>query len=174
MVVLPSLFVAGLYYLTHSLSGLDSSPQPVRLTRCTAFDITSLPYAPLNPCITLAYAPSTPAEEKDVRDIMARVAGATGLALDTDIMYFPDKDTMAGWAFDHASTQMDAAVVLSIQPGGQATYELWYNATLPALYSTNGLDPTWRYTGYSGRLLALQKEMDAGIIAPSLPTHWPN
>lgn len=163
IVVLPTLFVVGLYYLTNSLAKLDSSPRALALSRCTAFDITSLPYAPAEPCVTIAYAPSGDA---DAAAIMARVAATTGLALGTDIIGHADAQAMAGWAFDHATRQVDASVVFTAQPGpGQARYELWLNASLPALYSANGLDAIWKYTGYSGRTLALQRELDAAIVS---------
>lgn len=174
IIFLPSLFVTGLHYLTSCLSGLNSSPQTVKLTRCTAFDLTSLPYTPSSPCITVAFAPNSPAEADDVRDIMTRIAASTGLSISSgpsvagDIVEFPDKFKLAEWAFDHAQQQVDAAVILSIAPGGRASYELWVNSSLPALYSSSGLDSIWRYSGYSGRLLGLQKELDAGIIGHAL------
>ena len=58
IVLLPTLFVVGLYYLTASLSKLDTSARAFALSRCTAFDVSSLPYAPAEPCVTLAWAPS--------------------------------------------------------------------------------------------------------------------
>jgi len=133
-----------------------------------------LPYTPSSPCITVAFAPNSPAEADDVRDIMTRIAASTGLSISSgpsvagDIVEFPDKFKLAEWAFDHAQQQVDAAVILSIAPGGRASYELWVNSSLPALYSSSGLDSIWRYSGYSGRLLGLQKELDAGIIGHAL------
>jgi ABC-type multidrug transport system ATPase subunit len=168
---LPSLFILFLYLIVRSLSTLDTGLKPLVLSRCTAFDITSQPYAPLEGCITLAFAPSS---DPSVAAIVQHLASATGLELGSDIVGFSSAQELAGWMYDHSSRQVDAAVVFTAaSPAlsqGQATYELWTNASLSSLYSSNGLDPIWRYTGYSGRLLALQKELDAAIIATSLPT----
>ena len=171
ILLLPSLFIAILYSITASLSGLDTSLHALALSQCTAFDITSQPYAPAEPCVTLAYAPTSDA---GVQAIMQRLAASTGLRLGSDVLGFASAAELAGWMYDHASRQVDAAVVFTgdlaaAPPGaGQATYELWSNASLPALYSANGLDAVWRFSGYSGRLLALQKELDGAITAAAL------
>ena len=163
IIFLPSLFVVGLYYLTNSLSKLDSSARSFPLSRCTAFDITSLPYSPAEPCVTIAWAPSG---DSDARAIMTRVAESTGLQLGSDLVEHADAESMAGWAYDHATRQVDASVYFTPQPGpGRARYEIWVNDSLPLLYSNNGLDPIWKYTGYSGRTLALQRELDAAIVS---------
>lgn len=163
-VLLPSAFVIGLYYLVTSLSGLDTSLQPMHLQSCTSFDIDSLPYEPATKCITVAYAAAEGSDPAFVDSIMASIAASSNLQLGSDIMKFGSGAEMAGWMFDHSSQQVDAAVVITATRAGQAEYEIWTNATLPAAYQSSGLDAIWRYSGYSGRLLALQVALEGAIV----------
>ena len=64
------------------------------------------------PCVTILYAPATPA----VDVMMARVASAAGLSVgpDGDVRSFGSGEDIAGWLFDHAAAlQVEAAVVFS-------------------------------------------------------------
>lgn len=137
------------------------SPQSLTFGRCTSFDVYERPTV-YQPCVSLTYAPTTPA----VDAIMAAVAASTGLTLGTDVRGFGNATLMADFMYDNLmTTQVDYAVQFAnVAEASKVQYTVWVNTSRIVTYAENGLDDVWRWTGYPGRLLALQKEIDAAIV----------
>jgi hypothetical protein len=142
-----------------------NTPRELELSRCVAFNVYGQPDSTQDPCITLLYAPQT----DFTNGVMQRLAAATGLALGSDIVGLADGPTVGYYIYDNIQRQVDAAVVFNdTQLGGLVDYAIWTNSSRTTLYARHGDDDLWRYVGVSGRLLALQKEVDAAIVAQLL------
>jgi ABC-type multidrug transport system ATPase subunit len=167
MIVFPSFFIAALYGLQTAVIVPYPPPYNLQLSRCSSFSVYSYPYEPLDaPCVTILYAPNT---DITINNIMQRVAVNTQLRLGTDIIGAESSTIAAGILFDNARRLYDNVLVFTSAGNdtsrGEASYEIWYNVTLPPSYATNGLDNLWKSVGVSTRHAALQKEVDAAIIA---------
>lgn len=87
--VLPSLFILGASLLFKYLSDPTALDPTARLSKCTNFDVTSLPYTPTEyPCLTIGFAPNT----GNVSAVMQAVAANSGLVFGEDVVGFEDAD----------------------------------------------------------------------------------
>jgi ABC-type multidrug transport system ATPase subunit len=178
MIVFPSFFIAALYGLQTAVIVPFPPPYNVQLSRCSSFSVYSYPYTPLDsPCVTILYAPNN---DVTINNIMQRIAVNTRLKLGTDIIGTESSTNAAGILFDNSRRLYENVVVFSSAGNdtsrGEASYEIWYNVTLPPSYANNGMDNLWKSVGVSTRHAALQKEVDAAIIAEAagLPLPGPN
>ena len=166
VVFLPAVFVGLLLALSNAVAAVTAPPVGLQLSRCTAFNVYSYPYKPGRACVTVLFAPNDAAP---FTEVMQRVAAATGLQYGVDVVGVASASAAAQLLFDDPYRQYDAAVVFNpnatLLAIGEASYEIWYNRSLPVAYARNGLDALWRATGVSGRHAALQKEVDAAIVA---------
>lgn len=165
--LLPSVFVGGLWLLWSQLTVSTAPPERLAVQTCVAYNVYGAPYSPSDPCVTLLFAPDN---DPTAVNIMQRVAASTGLSFGSDIKGMVSDAAAAGYLFDHPYQQVDSAVIFNISDpiamaAGQVYYSLWYNHSLTQNYARTGGDDLWVGTGASGRLSALQMQVDAAIVA---------
>ena len=175
IIFMPSVFIAGLDALYKALNSVDVSVQSVAVQKCVAFDVYQQPL-PAQPCATLLYAPSN---HSSVQAVMQRFCAGSGLQCGKDVLGFESEGELSRWLYTNVATmQSDLAVVFDPKDlrveEGKVTYQLWVNTTRDALYAQSGLDNLWVSSGYSSRLLGVQKELDAAIIAEAAGAPMPS
>lgn len=101
---------------------------------------------------------------------MTRFCSGSGLKCGTDVVGFPNSSALASWMFAHSgSVQSDVAVLWDTRDlevsRGRVSYTIVSNTSkFTGIYAQAGYDQLWVSSGYSGRLLGIQKELDAAIV----------
>ena len=137
MVLFPSLFILILWWLSSAIGTHSFAPVNIAMTRCRVFNAFNNPVAG-EPCITLMYAPDTPA----TKAIFTQFASEQGLRWGADVVAAASREDVAGFMFDHVG-MVDTAVVFAPTnnfTSANVAYDLWVNGSRVEAYTRLGED----------------------------------
>ena len=141
MVLFPSMFVLLLWWLSTAIGTHSYAPVDIAMTKCRIFDSYNNPMSSNSPCITLMYAPDTPATEA----VFKKFSVDQGLVWGTDVVAASSREAVAGYLFDNVG-MVDTALVFTTENNfttADVHYDIWCNASRFEAYARLGDDPLY-------------------------------
>ena len=176
----PSIAILVLHFIQYAVvSSTTQSEAQLSLQKCVSFDVYGqVTQDPSFPCVTVAFAvePSAAAGVTDSAiATMRHLAKANGLCYSGDgcdgpgDVLFSTPSEITNAMYERPGS-IEAAVIFS----SSTAYELWVNASASWAYSEAGKNTLLSSHGIDGRTMALEVQINGGIIAAQSPAFQAN